>query len=222
MAAKAELPDVGQLKVLCDKHGRMPFNLRDKGLIACVSFASFSLVDLSLIKVNEMIGEDGRLYDETYIPPEYSALGKEKLVYIGHDTYFRRVLLAVIEWRLINKVGLLDCGPYGGLNPESRFFLQDDGSDFDVSYRSRDNKSALVEPYDMRRHFNKFDLGEGVNWEVLNYAFMMNYWQEKAPDKPIDAIKDLVAMTAQLPATIRSKCAKNEKTIQGILEDLYR
>ena len=222
MPAKAELPDIKQLKKLCEKHNTDPFNARDRGLIACVSFASFDLVDLSLIKVNEVIRQDGTLYDETYIPAEYSALNKPKLVYIGSGTYFRRVLLDVIEWRLSNNLGLLDRGLYCALNPMSCFFLQDDGSEFGVHYRDQEGRPAAVEPYDMRRHFNKFYLGEGINWQLLNYAFMMNYWKAKSPDKPAQAVKDLVAMTAVDAATIRKKCARNEETIQSVLEDLYR
>ncbi len=222
LPAKAQLPDIRQIKALCEKHAKPPFNDRDRGLIACVGLASLNLVDLSLLKVNEVVAENGSIYEETHIPPEYSALGKAKHVYIGRDTYFRHALTGVFQWRVGNEIGMIDRQLYGGLAPESRFFLQDDGSEFDVHYRRRLGKNTLIEPYDMRRHFNKFYLGEGVNWEVLNQAFMLNYWRVKAPDKPADAVKDLVAMTGQLAETIRAKCARNEETIQSILETLYR
>jgi hypothetical protein len=51
---------------------------------------------------------------------------------------------------------------------------------------------------------------------------MMNYWKARSPDKPAQAVKDLMAMTGIDAATIRKKCARNEKTIETILEELYR
>ncbi len=222
MPAKAGLPDVKQIKRLCEKHAGEPFNARDSGLIACVGFASFDLVDLSLIKVEEMIHENGTLLTETFIPPEYGAVKKSKHVFIGANTFFRKVLHGVIEWRLANNLGVINRGIYAGLIPDKPFFLQNDGTAFDIHYRDKDRNTGVVEPYDMRRHFNKFYLGEGVNWQLLNYAFMMNYWKAKSPDKPAQAIKDLVAMTGVDAATIRKKCARNEESIEGILENLYR
>jgi hypothetical protein len=58
---------------------------------------------------------------------------------------------------------VLDRDLYAGLSPSSRFFLQDDSSNFDIHFCDKQNTSGAVEPYDMRRHFNKFYLGESVN-----------------------------------------------------------
>ena len=222
MPAKAHLLDVKQLARLCEKHSTAPFNPRDRALIACTGLAYFNLIDLSLIKVDEIIREDGEVYHQTYIPAAYNAFGKTKRLYIVEGSYLRKALLVYIDWRRENKLKLLDRDLYAGLDPKSNFFLQDDGSAFDVHYREKSGKPTSIEPYDMRRHFNKFYLGEGVDWQLLNHSFMLNYWKAKAPDKPAEAVKDLMELTAVDAATIRKKCARNEKTIRDVLEGLYR
>ena len=123
--------------------------------------------------------------------------------------------------RLDKKLGLLDRGIYSGLNPESRFFLQSDGEPFGITFRKRTDKPALIEPYGIRRRFNKFYLGEGVTWQTLNDAFIMLYWIDKAPEKPADAVADLIALTGLDPATIKKKTAREEISLQTILENIF-
>lgn len=220
MAGKAKLPTPKEIKALANKHKPPKFNARDKGLIAGAGFAYWSLIDLSLIKVSDLVKENGQLLDHGFLPASYSAYGKEKLFIIGKKNYFRQILQAVIDWRIENELGLLDRNLFGHLNPDSRFFLQNDGTPFSVSFRERKDKPALIEPYDMRRHFDKFLLGEGITWKTLNDAFIMNYWNDKAPEKPAQAIKDLMLLTTSDPTTIRKKCQREERSIQDILENI--
>lgn len=225
MAGKEKYPDPKAIRRLAVKHGRDAnnrFNARDEGLIASAGHAYWTVTDLSLIKVSDLVGESGQLKVEGMLPARYSAYDKERYFVIGKETYFAKALQGVIEWRQEHQLKLLDRDLFAGLNPDSEFFLQDDGSKFDVSYRERANKPALLEPYQMRRHFQKFYLGEGVTWQTLNDAFIMNYWVAKSPEKPAQAVKDLQAMTGLHPNTIRQKCAREETCIQGILEILYR
>ncbi len=221
MAGKAKLPDPVSIKKIVNKHKPPKFGPTDKGLIAGAAYAGWTLIDLSLIKVSDLVTEKGQLVVTGYLPEEYSANDKEKFFVIGRKTFFRKCLQGVIDHRLENKLGLIDRALFGGLNPESRFFLQESGEPFGITYRDRNDKSALVEPYDMRRKWQKYFLGEGVTWQTLNDAFMMNYWNAKAPEKPTQAIKDLIEMTGQDPATIKKKTNREESSIQEILENLF-
>ncbi len=222
MAGKAKLPDPKKIKALVSKHKPPEFNACDKGLISCAGCAGWTLIDLSLIKVSDLVTEKGQLIASGYLPAEYNANGKSKLFIIGRNGFFRKVLQDVIDYRLENKHGILDRGLYAGLNPESRFFLQESGEPFGVTYREREGKSALVEPYDMRRKFNRFYLGEGVTWQTLNDSFVMNYWNDKSLEQPAQAIRDLIELTGQDPATLKKKTAREESSIQEILENLFK
>ncbi len=222
MAGKAKLPDPKTVKTIVNKHNPPKFNATDKGLIAGAAFAGWTLIDLSLIKVSDLVEESGQLVVVGVLPAEYNANGKTKVFVIGRKTFLRKILQAVIDHRLNEKHGVIDRGLFGGLNPESRFFLQESGEPFGVTYRDREDKSALVEPYDMRRQWQKYYLGEGVTWQTLNDSFIMNYWNAKAPEKPARAVKDLIDLTGQDPATIKKKTAREESSIQETLENLFK
>ncbi len=221
MAGKAELPDPKKIKAIVNKHKLPKFNATDKGLIAGAAIAGWTLIDLSLIRVSDLVTDSGQLVVTGFLPTEYSANAKEKFFVVGRKTFFKECLQGVIDHRLKEKHGVLDRGLFGGLNPDSRFFLQPSGEPFGITYRDRAEKSALVEPYDMRRQWQKYYLGEGVTWQTLNDAFMLNYWNAKAPEKPSRAVKDLMEMTGADPATIKKKTSREESSIQDILENLF-
>ncbi len=221
MVSKAKVPDPKGIKRLITKHKPPAFTKCDQGLIAGAGCACWSLIDMSLIKTSDLVKESGQLKVTGYLPTEYNASGKQKLFVIPKKGLFHNILQGVIEERLELGNGTLDRKLFSGLNPESRFFLQVNGKNFDVSYVERQGKAARVEPYDMRRRFAKFYLGEGVTWRTLNRAFVMNYWLKEAPVRPADTVRNLMALTGLDPATIKKHASREETTIEEILSNIY-
>lgn len=223
MPNPTHLLDYKAIRKLIMKHSDdKGFNARDRGLIAGASLAHWGPIDLSLLKVPDLVKESGQIVVDGFLPADYSAFHKERYFVLGKDTYFSALIKAVVDWRLKNQLGTISLGIYAGLNPESEFFLQDNGLPFKNIYRPREGKKDLVDPYEMRRHFSKLYLGEGVTHQTLNDAFIMNYWVASAPSGSAQAVKDIQAQTGLHPKTIKEKCAREEITIKNLLENIYK
>lgn len=225
MAGAPKLLTFDQIRRVALKHGNHPsgaFNVRDEALIAGAGFAHWTAIDLSLMRVEDLVQESGELYLDGCLSDTYHAGGKYRFFSIGKDTYFHSALTKVIEWRIANKLRLLDRGLYGGLNPKSRFFLQDDGSDFSVTYTERVGNTDLCEPHRLRRHFKNFLLGEGQSLNTLNDAFIINYWIARSSFGAVKARKELVERTGLNIETIRQKTTREEVTIKEFMETLYK
>ncbi len=223
MPKVSDLSDFKSIRKVIVKHSDdRGFNARDRGLIAASSLAHWGPIDLSLIKVSDLVKESGEMVVDGFLPSEYSAFNKERYFVLGKDTYFTEVMRAVIDWRIENDIGTISLGIYGGLNPDSKFFLHDTGEEFKNIYRPRKGKKDLVDPYEMRRHFARLYLGEGVTHQTLNDAFIMNYWVASSPSGPAQAVKDIQFQTGLHPKTIKDKCAREETSIKDVLENIYR
>lgn len=223
MSSSPDLLDFRAIKKLIAKHCESKgFNARDRGLIASASLAHWGPIDLALIKVSDLVSESGSLVVDGFLPAEYSAFDKPRYFVLGKETYFSEILKSVINWRVNKKLGTITLGIYSGLNPDSKFFLQDNGEPFKNIYRPREGKKDLVDPYEMRRHFSKFYLGEGVTHQTLNDAFIMNYWVESSPSGSVKTVTQIQAQTGLHPKTIKEKCAREETTIKDVLENIYR
>lgn len=207
---------------LAQKHSKEPFSPRDEALIALVGLAYFSASELSLIKVSDLINERRGLVFDGYLPSEISVNDFSRYFFIGEKTYLRQVLERYIDWRLEKGFGCLDRDLYRGLDPESRLFLKDDGTGFDVNFKNRFEGDTLTQPLQMQRHFKKFYLGEGVTIGTLQDSFIANYWAVKSQQGTTQAIKDLMEMTGLTAETLRKKCIRKQESMKDVLINLYK
>lgn len=221
MNASGILP-VKSIVKLARKHGDEPFTVRDECLIALTGLAGFNATELSLLRVPDLITERGKLTTDGYLPPEFSVSGHSRYFYIGLGTYTRDCLDRYIQSRIANGIDTLDRDLYAGLNPESYFFLKNDGSKFDLTFKNRFQGDTLTQPVQMQRLFKSYYLGEGVSANVLLDSFIVNFWQVKSQQGTSQAIKDLIEMTGLTAETLRKKCIRKQSSIQEILGDLYK
>ncbi|TNC79219.1 MAG: hypothetical protein C9356_20340 [Oleiphilus sp.] len=223
MAAKPVYLELNQVKDLVQKHRNSPFCVRDAALIGFSGLAYLSLVDLSLIRVKDVVSESGQIYKQTVIPREYNPNGKEKLLVIPNKSLLLELTEELIEWRKSRNFGVSNLGTYCGLNPESKLFVRDDGESFELSPRVKGVKDTVnMQPAMLRRHFDRFVLGLGVNHQSLNRSFLLNFYGESIRDgKPSKTIKSLVALTGLGVDTIRKQVNREPRSIREVLSDIY-
>jgi hypothetical protein len=207
---------------LAKKHGSEPFNARDEALVAMVGLSYFSANELSLIKVSDLVTERHGLVYDAELPEEINANGKARYFFIGDQTYLKCCLEAYIKWRKENGFQVLDRELYRGLDPDSYFFLKDDGSRFDVTFKNRFEGDTVTQPLQMQRHFKKFFLGEGVTINSLMDSFIINLWNERSKAGTTQAMKDLVAITGLTAETLKKKCVRQQQSLQELLTNLYK
>jgi len=221
MSKKGQLLNTKAIIKLARKHGDDPFNVRDEALIAFAGLAYFSGHDLSLVTVSDMITERGNIIIDNYLPGSVSSNGKARMFYIGKKTYLQDVTARVIEWRIENQLGCIDRGLFAGLNPESKFFLKDDGSEYGLNFKNRHEGDTVTQPLQMQRKFKSFYLPEGVSLTTLMDSFIESFWLKKSCEGTVQAIRDLVELTGLSKETLRVKCIREQTSLQDILENLY-
>ncbi len=206
---------------LAKKHGDDPFNVRDEALIAFAGLAYFSGHDLSLVTVSDVITERSKIVIDNYLPGSVSSNGKARMFYIDKKTYFQDVTVRVIEWRIKNKLGCLDRGLFAGLNPDSKFFLKDDGSEYGLNFKNRHEGDTVTQTLQMQRKFKSIYLPEAVSLTTLMDSFIECFWLKKSSEGTVQAIRDLVELTRLSKETLRVKCIREQTSLQDILENLY-
>ncbi len=222
MATTPKYPDIQAIIRLAKRHGSEPFNARDEALIAFAGLAYFDGHDLSLVRVSDFITERGKLVVDGYLPSEFNASGKSRYYFIGQDTYLANVAANVITWRHQNGFGCLDRGLFAGLDPNTRFFLKDDGTEFSLTYKARFEGDTVTQPLQLQRHFKSFYLGEGVNLSALLDSFIVNYWNAKCGQGTTQAIRDLMELTGLAKETLRAKCIREQQSIREVMESIYQ
>ncbi len=224
LATKPELLSPQAIVKLAKKHENPPYCARDAALISCAGLSFLSLLDLSLLKVNDVVHENGRIYARTEIPAIYNPNGKRKLFFIPENSYLLDILERYICWRIENKFGTTNLGIFRSLNPESHFFLDDNGEPFGLTPRLKGSDSlSQMQPTRMRRHFQKLVLPENVTVGGLNKSFVMNFYAESIADGlPTTTMKSLQALTGLGLDTLRTWTRREPRSVEKIMSDIYR
>lgn len=181
------------------------------------------LIDLSLLRVRDLMDQKGRFYDQLTVPSEYNPTGKSKLLFIPQKSYMREVLERYVQRRVELKHGITNIGIYSNLNPDSCFFLDDDGQPFKLTPRtSGDSDIARMQPIRLRRLFKRFVFPEGVTPTSLNQSFVLNFYRASIEDGlPIMTFKSLQALTGMGFDTLRTWVKREPRTVEDILQSMY-
>jgi len=224
MQSKPKFLEPDEIKELAKRHLQGKFNVRDAALIAFSGMSYLTLLDLSLIRVKDLLTESGKVYKQMVIPAEFNPNGKQKVLIIPNKPPLLELTEGVIKWRNKEKLGLSNLGTYCGLNPESRFFLDNDGNEFSLTPRAKGNKEiARMQPTKLRRHFDKFVFPIGVTPQGLNRSFLLNFYSESIKDgKQSQTIQSLVKLTGLGVDTIRRQIYREPRSIKDVLSDMYQ
>ncbi len=222
MSVRGKLLDYKSIIQLAKKHSQGEFNERDEALILFAGLAYFSAHELSLIKVEDLITDRGLIVIDGVLPASFSATGKERYFFIGDNTYLSDTIFKVIEWRLKNKLGCLDRSLFAGLDPKSKLFLKDGGKGYELNFKNRFEGDTVTQPLQMQRKFKSFYFPEGVTLTTLQNSFIENVWTVRSRDGTFQAIRDLVGLTGLSKETLRTKCIREQASIQDVLENLYK
>lgn len=223
MAGKGKTLSTKQIVKLAMKHEHPPYSVRDAALIACSGLAFMTLFDLSLLKVSDLMDQSGRIYDRLTIPPEYNPSGKSKLVIIPKQGYLREIIDRYAKQRVELKHGITNMGVYRNLNPDSCFFLDDEGQPFKLTPRvSGDSEISQMQPIRLRRLFKSFVLSEGVTPASLNRSFVLNFYRASIEDGlPIKTLKSLHIITGLGFDTLRTWVKREPRTLEDVLQGMY-
>ena len=210
---------IKQIKLMAEQQAKRT-NWNDGGLVVFSGLLYFSLIELSLINVEDLITEKGDILKSFVIPKRISGKDKGRLVHIGSKGFVVDVIRHVIEYRLSMKLGIIkNTGMFAGLEPETRFFLDGKGLPFKLKIA----KSGNYQPYALRRYMKALNLGEGIDIRSLQEAFISNTWNASRDNGigDVDILKSLQKLTGLTTNTLRPKVIRRDKTVLDTVKSMY-
>lgn len=207
-----------QIKLISEQQAERT-NWSDGGLVVFSGLLYFNLIELSLLNVEDLITERGKIVSQLVMPERISG-GKGRLLNIGKKGFIVDVIMRIVEHRKINNFGVIkNTGMYLGLEPETRFFLNDKGDPFKLKKNASDN----YQPYALRRYIKALNLGEGIDVRALQESFIANTWNEcrAAGIGDVDILKPLRTLTGLHTDTLRPKVIRRDKTTLDVVKDMY-
>jgi hypothetical protein len=194
-------------------------NWNDGAIVTFSGLMYFNLIELSLLNVEDLITEKGKLVP-CFVMPERITGGKGRLVQIGKKGFIVDVIKHVIDHRKNKGFGIIkNTGMYCGLEPETRFFLNDKGEEFKL----KKSASGNYQPYSIRRYIKALNLGEGLDIRALQESFIANIWNASRDNNvgDVDIIKSLQQLTGLSTNTIRPKVIRRDKTVLDTVKNMY-
>lgn len=121
------------IQELLEKNTAPPLGKRNAALIMGATYWGLTPYELSMLSVKEVMAENGELFRIWVIPGHVAFNGEERECYT--EEHVIPFFQGYIEWRLSNDWGLSNMPSYRGLDPESKFFLNDRGEPYKLSPR---------------------------------------------------------------------------------------
>ena len=207
-----------QIKLMAEQQAERT-NWNDGGLVVFSGLLYFNLIELSLLNVEDLLTERGK-FITSFVMPERISGAKGRLVSIGKRGFIVDVINHVIEHRKNNCLGIIkNTGMYCGLEPDTRFFLNDKGEAFKLKKNGSDN----YQPYALRRYLKALNLGEGIDTRSLQESFIANVWNASRDSGvgDVDILKSLQKLTGLTTNTLRPKVIRRDKSVLDTVKYLY-
>ena len=207
-----------QIKLLAEQQAART-NWNDGGLVVFGGLLYFNLIELSLLNVEDLITERGKIIPELVMPERITG-GKGRLVNVGKKGFIIDVINRVIDHRKSNAFGIIkNTGMYLGLEPETRFFLNAKGEEFKL----KKSASSNYQPYELRRYIKALNLGEGIDIKGLQESFIANVWNESrtAGVGDVDILKSLRKLTGLHTDTLRPKVIRRDNKTLDVVKNMY-
>jgi len=143
--------DEHDVQTLLDNNSAPPMGRRNAALIMGGVYWGLTLYELSVIDVKDVLSESGELYRIWTLPAHHSYNGdaRECRTESRVGPFFE----GWVKLRIKNKWGLSNLGSYQGLDPNSKFFLNDRGEPYKLSERKKG--SGQYQPQAMAEQFKR-------------------------------------------------------------------
>lgn len=152
------LLDERDVQKILDKNSALPFGRRNAALIMGVVYWGLTMYELSMLDVKDVVEEDGKLYKIWILPAHNSFNGEARE--IRTEDHVAPFFEGWIRLRLKKRWGLRNISTYQGLDPHSKFFLNDGGQPYVPS-----NEKKLVWQFQsqtLTEHFRRMIWKAGI------------------------------------------------------------
>jgi len=204
------------LQELLDKNAS-PTTLgkRNVALIMGASYWGLTPYELSVLSVKEVIAENGELFRIWVIPGHVAFNGVERECHT--EEHVIPFFDGYIEWRLSNDWGLSNLPSYRGLDPESKFFLNDRGDPYKLSPRKAG--TGDYQPRSMNEQLKRMIARTGLHGATPS-SFRDSYVRGLYENGC--GWKDLMFVTGiKQKRTLERKVRPQEQQLEKVFKDLF-
>lgn len=143
--------DEADISHLIEQNSAPPYGIRNAALIVAGVYWGLTPIELSLLSVEDVIAPSGEFYRAWVLPKHASFNGESREIYT--EDHVLPFFEGYADFRLSNDWDLTNRNFHRGLNPNSKFFLNDKGESFKLTERS--HKPGTFQPRAMTEHIKK-------------------------------------------------------------------
>ncbi len=138
---------------LIDKNSAPPLGRRNAALIMGGVYWGLTLYELSVLDTKDVVAESGALY-RIWVLPEYNSYNGEVRECRTED-HVAPFFEGWIKLRIMEGWGLSKLSSYQGLDPNSKYFLNDRGEPYKLSERKKGTGQYQPQPQAMAEQFKR-------------------------------------------------------------------
>jgi len=203
------------LQQILNNNAAPPMGKRNTALIMGASYWGLTPYELSMLSVKEAIAENGELFRIWVIPKHVAFNGEERECHTGE--HMLPFFDSYIEWRLENDWGLSNIPSYRGLDPESKFFLNDRREPYKLS--SRKAGTGEYQPRSMNEQLKRM-IAKTNLYSATPSSFRDSYVRGLYENGC--GWKDLMSVTGiKQKRTLERKVRPQEKILDNVFKDLF-
>lgn len=210
--------DVEDVNLLLEQNASPPFGSRNAALIIGGVYWGLTPLELSLVDVDSVIAPGGEFYRIWVLPAECSFNGEEREVHTeDHVLPFFENYAA---FRLEEQWGLCKLKSHRGIDPKSKFFLNDKGAEYALTKRkTQEGKPARYQPRSMNNQLKRMIARAnlyGATPASFRDSFVRGMHDNGA------GWSDLMKITGiKQKRTLEKKVRPREREIEAVLKSLF-
>ena len=203
------------LQQLLDRNAAAPHGARNAALIMAAVYWGLTPTELSLLTVKAVMQANGAFYRVWRLPGHLAYNGESRACHT--EEHVLPFFEAYVHKRLTRQEGCSNLPRYRGLDPNSRFFLNDRGEAYKLSPRKRG--TGAYQPRSMneqlKRLIRKADL-HGATPSSFRQSFICGLYQNGC------GWKDLMAVTGiRQKRTLERKVRPPEAGLEQVFKTLF-
>jgi len=213
--------NVDDVNHLLEQNSALPLGYRNASLIMGGVYWGLTPLELSSITVEDVINTNGEFYRIWIIPAEWSFNGESREVHT--EEHVLNFFEKYADFRVANNWKLSNLHSHRGLDPKSKFFLNDKGEDYALTARrpkkGETNKPASYQPRSMSEQLKRM-IARTALYGATPASFRDSF--VKGMHDNGAGWSDLMKVTGiKQKRTLESKVRPHEREIKSVLKLLF-
>ncbi|MCX4030147.1 site-specific integrase [Endozoicomonas sp. SM1973] len=213
--------DVEDVNLLLEQNSASPLGYRNTALIMGGVYWGLTPLELSSVTVSDVIASNGNFF-RIWVLPEDRSFNKEAREVHTEDhvlPFFEKYT----EFRVKAKWGMSNLHSYRGLDPNSKFFLNDKGAEYALTKRKpkkgEEKKPAMYQPRSMNEQLKRMIARTnlyGATPASFRDSFIKGMYEAGA------GWSDLMKVTGiKQKRTLENKVRPHERELEAVLGSLF-